>query len=87
MLRKLLSSTIVILIFACVAVGCTDAQRSSYGAYFDRAEIFCYSGGKVIFQDQSTGKVEQLDGEGLTYRSAKSGKYIRAYADCILVGE
>jgi len=66
------------------ATGCTDAERSSMFNYGETAYIKCYSGGQVIFEDESTGKVLQLDGDGITYKSAKSGKYVRAFADCIV---
>lgn len=76
-----------ILVLALIALlcGCTDAEWASYGAYGEEAGVFCYSGGKVIFSDESTGKVLQLDGDGITYKSKKSGRYVRAYADCIVV--
>ena len=65
--------------------GCTDAERASWGAIGDSASITCYSGGQVIFEDVSTGKVYQIDGDGITYKSARSEEYVRAYADCIVI--
>lgn len=76
---------LVIAITAALALsGCTDAEREALFAYGDEAEITCYSGGKVIFNDTSTGKVVQLDGDGITFRSKSSRGYVRAYADCIV---
>ena len=67
------------------AVVCTDAERASMFNYGDQAQITCWSGGNVIFEDVSTGKVQQLDGDGITYKSTKTGKYVRAFADCIVM--
>lgn len=79
-----LNKTIVGLALALALTACTDAQLSSFEALGESSVIKCYSGGQVIFEDQSTGKVQQLDGDGITYKSAKSNTYVRAYADCIV---
>lgn len=63
---------------------CTDAETASFFAYGDSANVTCYSGGNVIFEDKSTGKVAQLDGDGITYKSANTSAYVRAFADCIV---
>ena len=64
--------------------GCTDAQMSSFGALGSEARITCYSGNAVIFDSESTGKVMEAEGNGLAFRDKASGKYVRAYADCIV---
>lgn len=74
------------LVVAVLATACTDAERASLMAYGNEATITCYSGGQIIFQDVSTGKVAQLDGDGITYKSKQTGVYIRAFADCIVKG-
>ena len=74
-------------LLALLVTACTDAERASIGAYGEKSDIACYSGGQVIFEDVSTGKVAQLDGDGITYKSAKTGKYVRAFADCIVTNQ
>ena len=64
--------------------GCTDAERANLFSYGDRADVKCYSGGQVVFEDESTGKIVSLDGDGFAYKSAKTGQMTRAFADCIL---
>lgn len=78
--------TIFALIGTCLfLVGCTDAQLASVSAYGANAKVECYSGGDIVFSDTSTGKVVSLkDGDGLAFKSTKTGKYIRVYADCIV---
>lgn len=63
---------------------CTDAERASFNALGEEARVVCYSGSKVIFDDTSTGKVAQLDGDGITFKSKSTGGYVRAFADCIV---
>lgn len=77
------------LILAVVAIGlsltaCGHGERASMFNYGETAYIKCYSGGQAIFDDESIGKVRQLYGEGITYKSAKTDKHVRAFADCIV---
>ena len=74
----------IVVAMVLVLAGCTDAERSKFGAYGSEAVITCYSGNAVIFDDESTGKVLEADGNGIAFRSKSSGKYVRAYADCIV---
>lgn len=82
-MRKILIAASLALAVASIS-GCTDAERASMFALGDPAEVKCYSGGQVIHEDISTGKVQPIDGDGFTYKSQKSGKLVRAFADCIL---
>ena len=76
---------LMMAIIAVALTGCTDAARSHIGTYGSEAQITCYSGGEVIFEDRSTGKVAVIDGDGLSFRSKTTSKFVRAYADCILI--
>ncbi len=77
------------LVFMVVLVaGCTDASISAFSALGNEAEITCYSGSQVVFRDTSTGKIMSGDGgNGLFFNSKTTGKYIRAYADCIVISK
>jgi hypothetical protein len=76
----------ILLLAALVLSGCTDAERGSLGAYGETAEISCFSGGKEVFKDSSTGKVSVLEGGGgWHYKSKLSGQYVRTYADCFVM--
>lgn len=83
-MKKLLICLALTVVVASVS-GCTDAEIASFSAYGDESTVTCYSGSQVIFDDTSTGKVAQLDGDGIVFKSKKTGKYVRAYADCIVV--
>jgi len=79
-----MKKVVAALLVTIALCGCSDAMRASFGAYGEEATITCYSGGKVIFTDISTGKIETTDGDGLTFKSKKTGNYVRAFADCII---
>lgn len=70
-------------VIVCLAA-CTDADIASVSALGNESEIKCYSGGQVIFDDTSTGKISQGDHGGLYFQSKATGKFVRAYADCII---
>lgn len=74
---------IILAISILALMSCTDAARDSLNAFGNEADIFCYSGGKKIFEDKSTGKVTILQGGGWHYRSV-NGQYIRTFADCFV---
>ncbi len=64
--------------------GCTDAEKANLFSYGSEGKVTCWSGGKPVFTDISTGKILQANGGGLVYRSKASGLYVKAYADCIV---
>lgn len=75
-----------VVLVAALAAGCTDAERASLGSYGSQAQVLCYSGGKVVFEDTSTGKVMASQGEeGIVFKSKTTGNYVRAFADCIVI--
>lgn len=67
-----------------VLVGCTDADKASWGTLGTPSEVTCYSGGQEVFKDISTGTL-QSDGDGIYYKSQTTGKYVKAFADCIVI--
>ncbi len=78
--------TLALLMTAGLVVGCTDADRSSWGQYNDPSTVTCYSGGTKVFEDESTGIVEASQtGAGVYFRSKTTGRFVRTYADCIVV--
>jgi hypothetical protein len=79
MKKTFLSVAIVLSLSAC-----TDAQIAGFGALGENSKVTCYSGGEVVFEDISTGKVIQFEGGGLSFKSKTTGNYVRAFADCIV---
>ena len=74
---------LILAISVLVLAGCTDANRSSLMSYGAEARVVCYSGGVVVFDDVSSGKVQKLDGDGIAFQSKTTNKHVRAFADCI----
>ena len=81
-----INKMIVALALGIALVGCTDAERAALGTYGEENDVTCYSGGVAVFTDVSTGKVEASNsGAGVYFRSKTTGKYVRTYADCVVV--
>lgn len=83
-----MSNILKISALAAVAflAGCTDASRAAIGSYGSESKVICYSGGKAVYEDESTGKVGSGEGEeGIVFKSKTTGKYVRAFADCIVI--
>ena len=84
-----MTKTIKLLLFAAAAltlVGCTDAGCSSVTAYGSAANVKCYSGGKIIYDGKSTGRIATVDGsDGWEFREAGSKLFIRVSGDCVII--
>ncbi|TAA41544.1 hypothetical protein [Pseudoxanthomonas winnipegensis] len=71
-----------------LASGCTDAERAKVFALGSEAQVTCYSGGKQIFSDESTGKIlADETGAGVYFKSKRTGRLVHTYADCIVEQE
>jgi hypothetical protein len=82
-MKKILLAT-ALLAVSLSMTACTDAEMASFGALGEQANVTCWSGNQVIREYVSTGKVAQLDGDGISFKNAKTGKYVRSFADCIV---
>ena len=72
-MKKLLGVVIVLgaLVVLC---GCTDAGRAKLFALGDSAAVKCWSGGQLIFEGRSTGKVfSEQNSDGYFFKDAKDG--------------
>ena len=67
-----------------LAVGaCTDTEQARIGALGDPARITCYSGGHLVLDDFSTGKVHNGDNsDGYEFKSRTTGRLQQASGDC-----
>lgn len=65
--------------------GCTDATMSKWAALGDPAHIECYSGGKLIYKGQSTGKVvSEANSDGYYFRDQADGLLKEVSGNCII---
>lgn len=66
-------------------ISCTDAMCGSITAYGDAAHIKCWSGGKLIYEGDSTGRIATTDGsDGWEFKDSKTGKFIRVSGQCVI---
>ena len=66
-------------------IACTDTEIAQLTAIGEPGHITCYSGGQVIFEGDSTGKIateEQSD--GWKFMDAATGRLIRVSGDCLI---
>lgn len=74
---------ILAVCMAALAVSaCTDAGWEKLTAYGDAARVTCHSGGVVVFDDFSTGKVQQSDQSDPFFKSATTGRLVEVSGDC-----
>ena len=66
-------------------IACTDTDIAQLTAIGEPGHITCYSGGQVIFEGDSTGKIateEQSD--GWKFMDAATGRLVRVSGDCLI---
>jgi hypothetical protein len=77
--------TIFVLIIAFLVVGCTDAQRGKIGALGDSAKVECYSGGKLIYSGESSGKISsESQSDGYNFIDKKTGYFMEVSGNCVI---
>lgn len=65
--------------------GCTNAEWSQLTSLGSPADIICYSGGKVIYQGRSTGKVSTESGsDGWFFQDASDNRLVRVSGQCVV---
>lgn len=76
----------ILTLLTLTAAACTDAEMSKFGALGTPGHITCYSGGQVIYEGTSTGKIStEQHSDGWYLKDAKTGKLVRASGDCVIV--
>lgn len=76
---------ILLLSMTVVLAGCTDADMAHMSQFNDPAHVQCFSGGKVVYNGQSTGKIaSNANEDGLYFKEKETGKFVRLYADCVV---
>lgn len=66
--------------------GCTDADVAQWTTLGSSGHIKCYSGGEVIYEGNSTGKIKTEKGsDGWFFEDAKTRKLVRVSGACVIV--
>lgn len=65
--------------------GCTDAQQASWWAYGSPHNVKFYSGGVLVQEWTSTGRVATVkDSDGWEFKDAKTGAFVRVSGDVVI---
>lgn len=65
--------------------GCTDAEMAQIASVGDAGLIKCYSGGVLIYEGLSTGKIStEKQSDGWFFKDSKTKKLIRVSGDCLI---
>ena len=78
MLKKILVLLSLLFIVSC------DATIGKFTSLGSAAKIVCYSGGKVILDTVSSGKVLSEPGSGYFFKDSKTKKMTEIDAQCII---
>lgn len=66
-------------------LACTDAQVAQRSALGSPGHIICYSGGQIIYEGDSTGKILTEDrSDGWFFMDAKTKSLVRVSGDCVI---
>ena len=77
---------IILFVFmAMIMFGCTDAQRGKLGAIGESAHVECYSGGKLIYEGVSSGKISsEQNSDGYNFVDKETGKFMEVSGNCVI---
>lgn len=66
-------------------IACSDTDIASFKALGDPGHITCYSGGQVIYDGDSTGKIATVEkSDGWEFMDSKSDRLVRVSGDCVV---
>jgi hypothetical protein len=72
--------TLFLTLFAC-----SDTEIASFNALGEPGHITCYSGGQVIYDGDSTGKIATVErSDGWEFMDAKTDRLVRVSGDCLI---
>jgi len=75
----------VILACTCLLMACSDARRAQLGALGSPGHITCYSGGQIIYEGDSTGKIMTEQGsDGWYFNDKATNSLVRVSGDCVI---
>ena len=74
--------TVIVLI---TLAGCTDAGIGKITSLGGEADVTCWSGGKLIFEGTSTGKVvSEQNSDGYFFRDKKTDEFMEVSGNCVI---
>jgi hypothetical protein len=68
-----------------ILLACTDTDIAHMKSIGNAGHITCYSGGQVIYDGDSTGKIATVEkSDGWEFMDAKTGRLVRVSGDCLI---
>lgn len=75
----------VAICFVAILSGCTDATMAGWESLGSAGHITCYSGGKVIYDGESTGKIATVtQSDGWEFKDKQTGRFVRVSGQCVI---
>jgi len=77
---------LIVMMLSIWSVGCTDAKMARWSNLGNSASIACYSGGKLIYEGASTGKISsELNSDGYFFKEKSTGKLMEVSGNCVII--
>lgn len=74
-----------LLLISLFFTGCSNANYAAMSAWGKRHDVKCYSGGVVIYDGYTTGKVENESGsDGYYFQDSGTGKFVTVSGNCVI---
>lgn len=86
MLVWLLIFVVIGLVIVTIINIFTDSNLASFTSYGSGQTITCYSGGKIFYESESSGRITEMT-NGWSFKDKSSGKFVRVSGDCVVRGE
>lgn len=86
MLNNTKTNILIFVIGLFLICGCTDATIGKFKALGDSAHVTCFSGGKLIYEGCSTGKVKsESSSDGYYFQDKRTKKVMEVSGNCVII--
>ena len=74
-----------LVVFVIILVGCSNARMAKIQAWGKKHHVTCYSGGVVIYDGDTSGKIEnEMHSDGYYFQDDKTGKLVGVSGNCVI---
>lgn len=86
MKRSTITGALALISLAAIGIeGCTNTQLAHLSSFGSDGRITCYSGGRMIFDDFSSGKISNAHGsDGYEFMSKTTGRLMQVSGTCVV---
>lgn len=73
-----------LLFIPLLLASCTSAEMSKFASLGKPVDVKCYSGGTLVYEGTSTGKIKsEANSDGYYFTDAKTKELVEISADCV----